>query len=254
MVLFMLPKFVADPIYANAIGPLMDFLQYGINDYIPSPLLWKIAHTTNFQKFGTGFFCLYLMNYVFNTGDHLTSWIYLSLHGTYGMLWCLKEIVFPDPSWQRHVTLVDHLMAFGAVLGPYWYFPYSIMSKRTDASMQLIALCISMHTLGCVLMMASDTQKYFVLKVKKSLIDDGWFGVCRNTNYLGEMMIYGSYAALTQDWISWAILVYVWTLLFGRNMFNKEASIARKKGGKEYMDNSWMIIPKPWGWMGEKRD
>lgn len=160
------------------------------------------------------------------------------------------QIVFPDPSWQRHVSLIDHLMAFGAVLGPYWYFPYSIMSKRTDASMQLIAFCVSMHTLGCVLMMASDTQKYFTLKIKKGLINNGWFGICRNTNYLGEMMIYGSYAALTQDWISWAILIYVWTLLFGRNMFNKEASIARKKGGKEYMDNSWMILPKPWGWMG----
>ena len=65
--------------------------------------------------------------------------------------------------------------------------------------------------------------KYFVLKAKKGLISDGWFAICRNTNYLGEMMIYSSYAALSQDYISWCILLYVWTLLFGRNMHFKEA-------------------------------
>ena len=32
-----------------------------------------------------------------------------------------------------------------------------------------------MHTLGCVTMMASDTQKYFQLKEKIKLIKDGWF-------------------------------------------------------------------------------
>ena len=95
-------------------------------------------------------------------------------------------------------------------------------------------------------MMASDTQKYFVLKVQKGLISDGWFGICRNTNYLGEMLIYASYAALSRDVVSWAIVVYVWSVLFGKNMIQKEASFARKKGGKEYVARSGMLIPKVW--------
>ena len=82
-------------------------------------------------------------------------------------------------------------------------------------------------------------------KVKKGLISNGWFKYCRNTNYLGEMMIYGTYAILSQDAISWCILIYAWTLLFGKNILNKEGSFIRKKGGKEYVQNSGMIIP--WG-------
>jgi len=159
-------------------------------------------------------------------------------------MWCLKEMIFPDPNWQRQVTFFQHLVGLGAVLGPYWYFAYSIASNRTQASYPLIAFCITFHTVGVVLMMAADTQKYFVLKAKKGLISNGWFAKCRNTNYLGEMMIYGSYAALSQDPISWGIVLYVWSLLFGRNMYKKEASFERKRGGKDYISRSGMILPK----------
>ena len=50
------------------------------------------------------FFCWYLM-VRFGNEEHLTSWVYMSLHGTYGMLWLLKEMVFPDTSWMRPSTL-----------------------------------------------------------------------------------------------------------------------------------------------------
>ena len=94
--------------------------------------------------------------------------------------------------------------------------------------------------------MAADTQKYFVLKERRGLISDGWFARCRNTNYLGEMMLYASYALLSQDYISWTILIYVWTVLFGRNMINKELSFEKKRGWDAYYAASGMLIPQLW--------
>ena len=93
----------------------------------------------------------------------------------------------------------------------------------------------------------AHAPQFFVLKAKKGLISDGWFRICRNTNYLGEMMIYSSYAILSRDVVSWCVLLYAWTLLFGWNMIKKEDSFARKKGGKEYVEGSGMIVPKFWG-------
>ena len=64
-------------------------------------------------------------------------------------------------------------------------------------------------------------------------------------------MIYASYAALSQDWISWAILVYVWTLAFGRNMINKETRMMKKVGGPEYQARSGLIFPNVISWLTE---
>jgi len=202
-----------------------------------------ISTTINFQKCGTMFYCLGLM-YYFDTFEHAPSWVYLSMHGTYGLLWYLKECIFPDPSWTRQCTLFQHVVGFLAILGPYWYFAYSVNSKRTEVSFLRMAICISVHNIGCVLMMGADTQKYYVLKIRKGLISNGWFAISRNPNYLGEIMIYGSYALFSQDWISWCILIYVWTVMFGRNIVNKDKRCGLKPGGKEYIARSGILFPR----------
>ena len=45
-------------------------------------------------------------------------------------------------------------------------------------------------------------QKYFVLRARRGLITDGLFSRCRNPNYLGEMMIYGSFASMVSKRIN----------------------------------------------------
>ena len=77
--------------------------------------------------------------------------------------------------------------------------PYLLIKNNPIVPHWVIPTSIGVHTLGCVLMMASDTQKYWTLKYRRGLITDGWFARCRNTNYLGEMMIYGSYALNKPD-------------------------------------------------------
>jgi hypothetical protein len=65
--------------------------------------------------------------------------------------------------------------------------PYFLISTHTEVTPLRMCVCVMLHTLGVVVMMASDTQKYFVLKVKKGLIDDGWFYNCRTKSTLSTL-------------------------------------------------------------------
>ena len=92
-------------------------------------------------------------------------------------------------------------------------------------------------------MMASDTQKHFVLKIKKGLIADGWFETCRNTNFLGEIMVYASFCICANHYMPWLFCIFIWTVYFGGRFYSKEKSFARKKGGLEYIEGTSLILP-----------
>ena len=65
----------------------------------------------------------------------------------------------------------------------------------------------------------------------------------RHPNYLGEMMIYGSFALMVWHWLPVVVLACVWTGLFAVNMINKEASMSRYPGWAEYKQRSWWLLP-----------
>ena len=207
----------------------------------PGPQYIKMKQIINFQKGSTFFYVLFLMMYYDNFT--MTSYLYLALHGTYGFLWLLKDKIFPDGSWERKSTILSSLACFGLVLGPYWVAPYLLIRDGVEISLIKMYLCIVMHTFGCVIMMSSDTQKYFVLKENKKLINDGWFKNIRNPNYLGEMMIYGTYAFMGVSFLPYIILMYIWSILFYPNMKLKENSIKKKNGGDEYIKSSNLLFP-----------
>ena len=106
-----------------------------------------------------------------------------------------------------------------------------------------LALAIGMHTLGVVLMMAADAQKYFTLKVRRGLIEDGLFARIRHPNYLGEMMLYAAYAVVVDHWIPWVVLAWVWGAVFLPNMLLKEASMSRYPGWSAYKARTGMLWP-----------
>jgi hypothetical protein len=39
------------------------------------------------------------------------------MHGSYGLVWIIKELAFPDPAWQRRITIGGGINAFVSVLG-----------------------------------------------------------------------------------------------------------------------------------------
>ncbi len=134
------------------------------------------------------------------------------------------------------------------MLGWYWVFGWLLISGTVRPVYPLpdhvwFALCISLCMLGSVIMIAADAQKYFTLRVKRGLITDGMHRYIRHPNYLGEMMIYGSFALMVWHWLPVVVLAWVWLGLFSVNMVLKEASMSRYPEWAAYKKRTWWLVP-----------
>lgn len=230
----------------NLVKKLSKLNDYIAHDFIGGPRPLKLAWVINFQKFGTFFFVAALM-FLFDNYE-TAAWVYLGLHGSYGFCWLLKHFAFPDRTWEVFTTIPSSLMAFLVVLGPYWIAPLLLITGVLGSSYQypsneILATAIFIHTLGAVIMMSADAQKHYTLQIKKGLITTGLFKYIRHPNYLGEMMIYGSYALIVGHWIPWAILGYIWIFFFGVNIWMKESSMSRYPEWADYKKRTKLLIP-----------
>ena len=201
----------------------------------------KLNRIINLHK-GLTIFVVLGMMYIYNNYA-ISSWVYLSLHGTYGILWLLKEKIFPDPYFKDEINFPTAVVGF-IVLGSYWVAPFLLISSQKFVPNSLIALSISINILGVFLHFASDSQKYFTLKIKKDLIKDGFFKNIRNTNYLGEILIYLSFAILSMSYIPFLILGIFFLLVFIPRMLKKDKSLSKYKSFKDYKNKSGLILPK----------
>ena len=235
----------ATPAPAWAVG-MRKFTDYLSKDFLGGPRPWKFSWIINFQKGGSFFFFGFLIWYYQNTST--AAWVYLALHGGYGLVWLIKDLTFPDPNWQIKITLGAGINAFLAVLGLYWVFGWLLISRTSQPVYPLpeavwFALCITLCLIGSVIMIAADAQKFYTLRLQHGLITDGMHRWVRHPNYLGEMMIYGSFAMLVWHWFPVLVLAWVWLGLFAVNMILKEASMSRYPDWAAYKKRSWWLIP-----------
>ena len=96
-------------------------------------------------------------------------------------------------------------------------------------------------------MLGTDAQKYFQLRERRGLINDGYFKWTRNPNYVGEIMLYASFGILVNDCRFWFILSYMWGFVFMIRMTIKDNSLWKKEGSRQYFEQSWLILPKWYG-------
>ena len=217
-----------------------------VEDCLGGPRPWKLAWVINFQKAGTPFFLLTLM-FLYDQWS-TQAWVFWALHGGYGLVWLIKDLAFPDPAWQKRVTIAGGINAFLGVLGWYWVFGWLLISGHAAANYPLpeafwFALCIMLCLLGCAIMLAADAQKFFTLRIRSGLIVDGMFRYIRHPNYLGEMMIYASLALMVWHWLPWLVLALIWVGVFAVNMLIKEARMSRHPGWEEWRSKSWWLVP-----------
>lgn len=201
----------------------------------------KIKHPINLHKALTFPFVFSLMLIY----DNFTvgPWVYLSLHGTYGILWLIKEYLYPDKGWEEEISPGMGIFTF-IFLGLYWVAPWLLVSSGNVPPLPLIAAAISLNILGVFIVYTSDAQKYYTLKYKSGLITEGFFARTRNPNYLGEILIYTAFALLTQHWLPFVIIGIFTAMAFIPRIRQKEQSLARYPEFADYKNRSGILLPK----------
>ena len=205
----------------------------------------KQKYFIDFHKGATAPFVI-LSIWYFNQWENPTAWIYLGLHGSYGIMWVLKSMIFPDKTWEARCSIWYGFYIWGG-LTLYWISPYIIMSTPVYNSPMYMGLMVGMFAMGIFFHYASDMQKHAHLKLKPGeLITDGLMARCRNTNYFGELLIYLSFALLSRHWIPILVLVSFMIIIWLPNMRRKDKSLSRYGEYEEYKKRSSFLIPFIW--------
>ena len=220
----------------KAIDPIDTPLGFG-------PRFIKFNWLINAQKTGTLFVMFALMVYYKNFSNG--AWLYLSLHGTYGFLWFLKDMVFPDKGFQHYLAILPSIFVSCFLLS-YWLMGFEVMCGVGDQnpSGKKIFGCFFLFSFGNILMLCSDLQKYIVLKYKKGLIDDIFMKNNRNTNYFGEILVYLTFAIACGRKEGYIMLIIEWIVFFGSRIYVKDLRLAKKHGFEKYKQNSYIILFK----------
>ena len=201
----------------------------------------QLNQIINLHKGLTAFVVIGLM--IFYQNFTIAPFVYLALHGTYGILWLLKEKIFPDPYFKEKVNFLTSVTGF-VFLGSYWIAPFILISSQRSVPNIIISASISINIIGVFLHFASDAQKYFSLKLKKDLIKEGFFKNVRNTNYLGEILIYLSFAILSMHIIPFIILGVFFFIVFLPRMIRKDKSLKKYDLFEEYKSKTGLLFPK----------
>jgi protein-S-isoprenylcysteine O-methyltransferase Ste14 len=202
----------------------------------------KWRHWIDSHKGATPLFIIVLMA-IFGRWDNPTAWVYLALHGSYGILWVAKSRVFPDRQWEAPAGLGRGLYIWGG-LSLYWLAPLIIMYGDLRAPAWLLGLAVAAYGIGVFLHFASDMQKHVALGLRPGvLITDGLFSRVRNPNYLGEFLIYAAFASLAMSFIPFIVLGLFLAIVWIPNMVKKDRSLARYPEFAEYRKRSKLLIP-----------
>jgi protein-S-isoprenylcysteine O-methyltransferase Ste14 len=201
----------------------------------------KQKHFIDAHK-GVTFLAVLLLMAVYGQWRNTTAWVYLALHGTYGLLWVLKSRIFPDRQWEQPCSPGYALVILGG-LTLYWIAPWLLASRGVEAPPWYLALCVCLYAFGLFLHFAADMQKHTALKLRPGLITDGLFYRVRNPNYLGELLIYLGFGLLAIHWAPLVVIGLFMAVIWVPNMRRKDRSLSRYPEFAEYKRRTKLFIP-----------
>ncbi len=203
----------------------------------------KLKTYIDIHKGITGLVVLLLMAY-YDQWHNPTAWIYLAMHGSYGLLWVLKSRTFPDKQWERPVSIAYGVIAVWGGLSLYWIAPWLLTARGVQAPGWYTALCIVLFTFGVFLHFASDMQKHMALSLRPGeLFTAGLWRRLRNPNYFGELLIYLGFGLLAMSWAPVVILLLWVAVYWLPNMRRKDQSLSRYPSFAAWKSQSKLFIP-----------
>jgi steroid 5-alpha reductase family enzyme len=172
------------------------------------------------------------------------AFVYLALHGTYSLLWLLKQTYYPDHRFAEKLPLWMGFLFVFLPLGTYYLAPYFLISRYVTLPAYVFAIVLFLYIIGIFFHFVGDAQKFYTLREKQGLIEDGLFSRTRNPNYFGEILIYLSYAIMSMHWVPFVVLGG-WILgFFARNMLKKDKSLSRHPGFGGYKGRTGLLFPR----------
>mmetsp|Transcript_5353 Transcript_5353/g.9392 ORF Transcript_5353/g.9392 Transcript_5353/m.9392 type:complete len:232 (+) Transcript_5353:948-1643(+) len=208
----------------------------------------QLAHVVNLHKA----LCFPVIgSMIFFLGQFTpTTAMYLGMHGSYGLCWIFKSLCFPDSGFDLQLSSTWFIVSF-LFASVHWITSYIIICITSSEDIlpqpMQIVVALTLFSTGIFALFTADCQKYFTLKYRpRTLIDDGVFSRCRNTNYLGEILIYSAYAVLANHVFPWIVLLLFFSCLFLPNMLAKDKSLQKYDRFPAYKEKSTLFIPKFW--------
>ena len=205
--------------------------------------IYATRHAVNLHKILIFPKVLFLMHQFNKYTERM--YLYLALHSTYGVLWCLKDYLYPDRNFSKNnqyfISLVSNYFDLEIC---YSFIPH-ILALFNPQKMKNHekAIAISLWGFGLFFQFAGDCQKYYTLKYKKGLIKDGFFKLLRHPGYFGEFLIYSAYAYTSGHGLS-AISIYGLMLpVLYQLSVDKEKSLSRYHDWQDYVTNTPAYIP-----------
>ena len=206
----------------------------------------KFKFFVDSHKGATAFFVLAVMA-LFNQWENPTAWVYLALHGTYGLLWVLKSRIFPDKRWEEKTSWLFGIFGAWGGLTLYWVAPVLLAWRDVHAPGWVLGLCVTIYAVGVFLHFSADMQKHMWLHLRPGeLLTEGLWAKNRNPNYFGELLIYAGFGLLAMHWLPMLILAAWVAFYWWPNMRRKDRSLARYPGFEAYKKRSVLFIPGIW--------